>query len=399
MDEYDMVDCWRLAHPNLKKFTCRSGKHGPNVTQSRIDIFFISEALLNTLTSTKIEAGFKSDHNFITMSIRLSDLKRGKGTWKFNNDLLTDKTYVDLIKALLLEEIELNNHYEDKGFLWDYLKMRIRSETMLYSGKIHKKKRDDLKRLAGESEKLDNEYMETPTDDIYLQLTSIKREIEENNKEKLSGSIFRSKCDWAEQGEKNSKYFLNLEKYNYANKCISSLNCNGTMVTNEKEVLKEIKTFYEKLYSSNTIDQDQLNKTLVHIPKLTASQKSLTKGVVTYEECLKALKSLSNGKTPGMDGITADFYKFFWIDIGQVVLNSINHAFQKNEMSRDQRMGIISLSPKKGKVRSFLKNWRPITLLTVDYKLLAKVLAMRLGTILPDYIDETQFGYIKDIYI
>jgi hypothetical protein len=399
MDEYDMVDCWRLAHPNLKKFTCRSGKHGPNVTQSRIDIFFISEALLNTLTSAKIEAGFKSDHNFITISLRLSDLKRGKGTWKFNNDLLKDKTYVELIKALLQEEIESNNHYEDKGFLWDYLKMRIRSETMLYSGKIHKEKRNDLKRLTAELEILDSAYMDTPTDDLYQQLFSIKREIEENNKEKLSGSIFRSKCDWAEHGEKNSKYFLNLEKYNYANKCISSLNCNGNTVTTEKEVLTEIKTFYEKLYSSNQIDQEQLNKTLTNIPKLSIDQKSLTKGLVTYEECLKALKSLSNGKTPGMDGITADFYKLFWIDISQVVLDSINHAFLKGEMSSDQRRGIISLSPKKGKVRSFLKNWRPITLLTVDYKLLAKALALRLGTILPDYIDETQFGYIKDRYI
>ena len=68
-------------------------------------------------------------------------------------------------------------------------------------------------------------------------------------------------------------------------------------------------------------------------------------------------------------------------------------------MSLDQRSGIISLSPKKNKLRTFLKNWRPITLLTVDYKLLAKALALRLQTILPDYIDESQFGYIKDRYI
>ena len=55
--------------------------------------------------------------------------------------------------------------------------------------------------------------------------------------------------------------------------------------------------------------------------------ESLTLGLVTYQECLKALKSLANGKTPGQDGITTDFYKFLWNYISNLVLNSINYAF------------------------------------------------------------------------
>ena len=68
-------------------------------------------------------------------------------------------------------------------------------------------------------------------------------------------------------------------------------------------------------------------------------------------------------------------------------------------MSNDQKLGVITLLPKKDKIRVFLKNWRPITLLTVDYKLIAKSLALQLETILPKYILETQFGYVKDRYI
>jgi hypothetical protein len=51
-----------------------------------------------------------------------------------------------------------------------------------------------------------------------------------------------------------------------------------------------------------------MQEILIDIPKLSESQKEKTKGIITYNECLKALKSLSNGKTPGMDGITTDFY-------------------------------------------------------------------------------------------
>ena len=68
-------------------------------------------------------------------------------------------------------------------------------------------------------------------------------------------------------------------------------------------------------------------------------------------------------------------------------------------MSKDQRLGIITLIPKKDKIRLLLKNWRPITLLTVDYKLIAKSLASRLQKVLPNLVSQNQFAYIKGRYI
>ncbi len=68
-------------------------------------------------------------------------------------------------------------------------------------------------------------------------------------------------------------------------------------------------------------------------------------------------------------------------------------------MSIEQRRGIITLIPKKDKNKLFLKNWRPITLLNTDYKILTKTLSNRLCKILPYIIDEDQTGYIKGRYI
>ena len=68
-------------------------------------------------------------------------------------------------------------------------------------------------------------------------------------------------------------------------------------------------------------------------------------------------------------------------------------------MSVEQRRAIISLLPKKEKDRIFLKNWRPTSLLNVDYKILAKALANRLTTFLPLLIDEDQTGYVKQRFI
>ena len=68
-------------------------------------------------------------------------------------------------------------------------------------------------------------------------------------------------------------------------------------------------------------------------------------------------------------------------------------------MSVEQRRAIISLLAKKEKDRLFLKNWRPISLLNVDYKILAKAPANRLTKFLPLLIDEDQTGYVKQRFI
>ena len=108
------------------------------------------------------------------------------------------------------------------------------------------------------------------------------------------------------------------------------------------------------------------------------------------------LKNMKNGKSPGSDGYTAEFYKIFWKDLKPLVCKSINEAFAKGELSITQKQGVITLLPKGDKPREFIKNWRPITLLNVDYKLLSGVLAARIKSVLPDIISDDQKGFLKN---
>ena len=78
---------------------------------------------------------------------------------------------------------------------------------------------------------------------------------------------------------------------------------------------------------------------------------------------LQVLNSMKNGKSLGMDGFTAEFYKFFYVDIGTEVLKSLNEAFYTGELSTTQKQEIITLLPKNNKPREFIQNWRPITLI------------------------------------
>ena len=68
-----------------------------------------------------------------------------------------------------------------------------------------------------------------------------------------------------------------------------------------------------------------------------------------------------------MDVLTVEFYRYFWNRVAKYMVESFNYAFQSGNLSISQKQGIISLIPKKKKNTEYLKNWRPVSLLNVDY--------------------------------
>lgn len=113
----------------------------------------------------------------------------------------------------------------------------------------------------------------------------------------------------------------------------------------------------------------------------------------------EALKNTKNNKSPGLDGIPYEFYKFFWNDIGEYLLASLNYSYEQGQLSINQRQGVISLLPKGKKDTLYLTNWRPITLLCTDYKLVSKVIASRLKQTLTHIINASQTGFVSGRYI
>ena len=108
---------------------------------------------------------------------------------------------------------------------------------------------------------------------------------------------------------------------------------------------------------------------------------------------------MKNGKSPGLDGYTTEFLKFFWKDLGAFVVRAINDGFKRGEMSITQRRGVITCIPKENKPKRFLKNWRPITLLNTVYKIASACIAERVKGLLPKIIGEEQKGFLSGRYI
>ena len=104
------------------------------------------------------------------------------------------------------------------------------------------------------------------------------------------------------------------------------------------------------------------------------------------------MNSNSKNKFPGNDGLTIEIYIFFWGEIGQLLINSYNESFDRGQLSTSQEQAVITLL-KNGKDRLFLQNWRPISLLNVDYKILTKVIS-KIKNVLSSIIHKNQSGFV-----
>ena len=118
--------------------------------------------------------------------------------------------------------------------------------------------------------------------------------------------------------------------------------------------MNELEDFYSGLYSSEGNLADCANLFLRHseIPKLSPGKAATCEGKLTVEECLQSLQSFKENKSPGNDGLTAEFYKTFWGILGKLLVESLNCAFDHGELSNSQKQAIITLIEKKRKEKT-----------------------------------------------
>ena len=122
---------------------------------------------------------------------------------------------------------------------------------------------------------------------------------------------------------------------------------------------------------------------LVSIPQLTEDQSRNCEFILSEEDLLLVLKSMPNNESPGNDGLTKQFYEVFWVGLKTALISSFESAFDKGYLSNLQKQAVTKLIEKKDKVKRLIQNWRPISLLNVDLKILSKALADSIKKYLP----------------
>jgi len=143
------------------------------------------------------------------------------------------------------------------------------------------------------------------------------------------------------------------------------------------------------LFTAEATDPAIANSLLSNVSStLPSTQADLCDGPLSFDECFAALNGMASGKSPGSDGLPMEFYVKFWPILGTDLVNVLNSCYLSGVMSLTQRRGLISLIFKKGD--------RPITLLNVDYKLAARVVAGRLLKVIHLIVAKDQTCVFQD---
>ena len=251
----------------------------------------------------------------------------------------------------------------------------------------------------------DIEYIEKSGLNIVMSdlLEDKKKELEEIRQERMEGVATRTRIQWLKEGEKPSSFFCSLEKRNFIEKTIKCIKLkDGECITDQKKILTRVRKFYLDLFSQKQGSQDiQYNEFLKNLntKKLTKQESDTLEGNLTMEEIGQALKQMQNNKCPGIDDFPSEFFKVFWSELKAIMLRSLNYAYKKGEFSPSLRTCIISCIPKGDKPREHLKNWRPISLLSVPYKIASLAIANQLKTVLDTLISRSQSGFISGRFI
>ena len=215
-ENLDLCDIWRIRNPKRKRFTFRQ-HHSTGFIQRRLDYFFVSNSLQESIKSADTLAAFSTDHSPITLSLcHLKQFSQGRGLSTFNKSLIKNENYREQMKTLIknvLDNLDQNS-IVDPQFRWEYLKYEMRKFSIHFSKDIARNKKTERTYLENKFKTLETrpDFVDNP------EYTETNEKLDKIYQEKINGIRIRSKCNWYEHGEKSSNIFSKLRKISRSSK-------------------------------------------------------------------------------------------------------------------------------------------------------------------------------------
>ena len=398
LERFSLLDIFRTRNPKVRSFTFE--KLRPTILRERLDYFFISSKLQDYINENRVYKNTISDHDLVSLHIKGHNvITRGPGLYKFNNSMVNEPDFVlEMKNKIPIWIAEAETGVNTCRAQWDFLKHKMGEFSREFGRNLAMRRKMAKMELESKIEYLSSKLDETNK----AEYETFLQQLDELIEQEVKGSIIRSHCQEYEEGEKSSKYFFGLEKLRAKQKNVGKLRReDGSYTTKASEILEECKIHFKERFSKNeNVDVNNENMQYffenVNIPKLDEQSKNKCDEEITLELLEETLKTFKNNKSPGEDGLTKEFYVCFWTEIKDKFFAACIESKQDEKLSFSQTVGVITLLEKKGKSRLEVGNWRPITLLNFDYKLISKTIANKIKSVLGKLINKDQNGFVPD---
>lgn len=241
------------------------------------------------------------------------------------------------------------------------------------------------------------EYANTPTPALYNQRLKLQAEYDLSTA-KIEKQLLHSKQHYFEMGDKAGKLLAHQTRARALSRLIPRIESpSGNVVTDPKMVNDVFLSYYSDLYSSDCPPEVWRGRNpleSIPFPKISEDIPNNLGAPISTTEVQEAIKLLQNGKSPGPDGFIVEFYKTYSNLVSPLLTKVYNESFTKGRLPPTLSEATICLLLKKDKDPLLCNNYRPISLLNVDQKFLAKVLSTRLQKALPSLISADQTGFM-----
>ena len=198
-------DAWRFKHPRERHFTWF--KHDSSIA-SRLDTFFVSRFLCDSISECSILPCVYSDHYFVVLKLDLTDPARsGPGIWKFNNSLLQDEAFCSEISDLIDAYLSFRLVFPSTKKMWELLKKDFKSTSISFA-------RDRCKELSRDKVLLTNRLivlkrrLASGVSAVSSEILELEASLKSIFDRELEGSKIRSLAKWLEEGEAPTRFSL-----------------------------------------------------------------------------------------------------------------------------------------------------------------------------------------------
>ncbi|CAM2112257.1 unnamed protein product [Caretta caretta] len=267
----------------------------------------------------------------------------GPAYWHFNNSLLEDESFVMSFREFWLAWREQWRAFPSVRRWWDLGKVRAKLFCRNYTRGTSRRRNAAIEQLEREVLELERRLAASPGDPSLCGACREKRE------------ELRALEDHRARAE------------------------DGTPLTDPEEMCGRARDFYANLFSPDPTDPGACGVLWEELPTVSVGDRDRLELPLTLAEFSEALRRMPTNKSPGMDGLTVEFYRAFWDILGPDLVTVWAESLQGGVLPLSCRRAVLALLPKKGDLRD-LRNWRPLSLLSTDYKIVAKAISLRLGS-------------------